>query len=120
VDKGRDFEGCDCWGLVCLFNYHITGVHIPDYAGLYISADDSESVSKAIECEKGNWKEIDYSGLKAGDVILLRTTEGAAHTGVNIGHNKMIHTAKGHNSVVDNFLSAKWKDRIEGFYRWVT
>ena len=119
-DKGRDFDGCDCWGLARLFNKLILDKDIPDYSGIYLGAEDVNSVASAIECNKGNWTEVTYDTLRPGDVILIRGTDYIAHVGVHLRGSDMLHTMKGRDSVKENFLSHKWKHKIEGYYRWET
>lgn len=52
-----------------------------------------------------------------GDVIIVRSRPW--HIGVVIAPNMMLHSYNGGSSCVEDYADFRWRNRIEGFYRYV-
>lgn len=113
---GRDFSGCDCWGLVCLFYENILNVKLDPYEGCYVDAEDLEGIGKILEWEQKNWRKICLQSAQFGDVLLL-STRFVCHVGIFLDRARMLHSAPGKDSCIERLSSAIWASRIVGVYR---
>jgi len=118
-DQGRTFQGCDCWGLVRLIYLHELKIELPEYGE--ISATDLREVSKYIT---GNndiepWVAIDTP--EAFDVVVMRFhgSKHVGHVGVVVDATlpQLIHTERGHDSVVVALGDMRIRNRVVGFRR---
>lgn len=119
-DKGRTRgEGVDCWGLVRLYYMEEFGIALPSYTECYPSADEINEVAAHIENVKGLWEPIKYGSEQVGDVIIIRIKGQPTHVGVIIDsfRKRMLHSLKGHDSVIEKYTAPLWKNRVEGFVR---
>ena len=119
VDGGRDFNGCDCWGLVKLIYDLELDIQLPDFD---ISALDTESVIDAMETGKKQWKETTLNPQKYDVVALHLGTKHFGmvnHVGVFIGDGMFIHTMDRTASMMNRMKDVQWTSRILGVYRWV-
>lgn len=55
---------------------------------------------------------------KEGDVAIIRGRPW--HIAVVIAPNMMLHSYNGGTSCVENYAGPRWRNRIEGFYRYVS
>jgi cell wall-associated NlpC family hydrolase len=115
-DKGRDYDGSDCWGLLYLVYRDLLGIEIPTYSEAYKNGSDYEEVARLIESRKRTWKRVEDKPKKY-DGILIRYGRYNSHVGVFISRNSFIHVQEGGFSVVDDLKSHRWRDRVVGFYR---
>lgn len=120
VDKGRDFKGCDCWGLVRLVYKNELNIELPTYGE--ISAKDLEAVSQMVE---GNyvlepWIEIKEDAIQSFDVAVMRFygSRDIGHVGVVVaGGTAIIHTERTVDSVMIPLGHRTIRPRITGFRR---
>jgi cell wall-associated NlpC family hydrolase len=114
---GRDHDGVDCWGLVRLVYLH-KGVNLPTYSGVFTSTSISalKNVSRAMALESARWRKVETP--QDGDVVLLNGSGRPFHCGIVCGRTDMLHIEEGINSCVESFTGLKWKNRINGFYRY--
>lgn len=116
VEKGRDENGCDCWGLVRLIYKNELGIDLPDYLDCYETTNDREKLSSVIkEQTEKNW--VSDQEHKEFDVIILMMRGVPMHVGVVTKKNHMIHCARGIGTVFENFKTARWKHKVMGFER---
>ncbi|MBW1672123.1 MAG: C40 family peptidase [Deltaproteobacteria bacterium] len=103
----------DCYQLVVAVMDKVFGKQIPDYnfAGTWKTADTG-FLSHSDEFLKVNNPE-------PGDIVLLLIGGRPIHCGVVVKPESMLHSLRGSNSCIEKFTTTKWKNRIEGFYRWV-
>ena len=113
-NKGRDLAGCDCFGLVKMFYKQELFIYLPEYD--YSDAEDAEDASRTLINGRGEWKEVTKPAF--GDVIMLNVAGLPVHIGVVLEHRRMLHSLKGHNSAIELYDGFRWKNRIEGFYRY--
>ena len=92
--------------------HEVFDIDAPDYA---FNGEEDEAWI-AFAAHKLVWDEGDGS---PGDLALFRIGR-YVHCGVCLGDNQMIHTLRGHQSVIEEYTSHKWRDRLTGFYRWQT
>lgn len=119
-DKGRDWKGCDCWGLGTLIYKEELGIELPSYGD--ISAHDLIKVSKAIS--EGSrveevWKPIEKNAVRPYDFCLMHLagTKRLGHVGIVIDGGHIIHIEKGVNAAIVPFDHYTVRERITGFRR---
>lgn len=118
VDGGRDFSGCDCYGLVRLALMQEYGVVWPLLSGAYDDTRNHGAVAAVLEA----WKPL-LAGRRLPcpeeAAVAVVTVEGApSHIGLYAGDGLILHawgTKTG--SVLQRADHAFFKGRIEGYYR---
>ncbi|MGD9850100.1 MAG: C40 family peptidase [Nitrospirales bacterium] len=121
VDGGRDRAGCDCYGLVRLVLAEQFAIDAPSYHEDYRSADDRAGVADALEARRGGrWQEITEARMaQAGDVAVFRVGGLPLHCGLLVSPDRMLHVAKGCETVVEPIDGPVWKNRLVGLYRYL-
>ena len=98
---GRDFDGCDCWGLLRLVYLHELKIEIPSYLTYLFK-----------------WNKILTDEEKPFDAISIRVMNKPLHVGLVVRKGKMLHTTPYlHSSCIEDYLTDNWRHRIVGFYR---
>lgn len=115
-NKGRSFEGADCWGLVRLVYLHEYQIQLSSFTNEYTDASESENVKEVIRYGKSLVKYKEKSSPEYGDIIIFKFKGNPCHVGIFIGDNKVLHIMKGTNSVCERLNSIRLKGRIEGYY----
>jgi len=117
VHHGESLKGADCWGLVKLIlskELHILHPYVGDYG----DDKDSLTIEKLFYVNMHRyWEKVTQP--KLGDCIVFQVRNMAAHVGLIIDSEFMIHTVKGKDSCLERYKSIKWNKRTEGFYRYV-
>ena len=108
----RDEPGLDCYQLVIRVLDEVFDKQVPDYT----FAGDWQTADQGFLEHKGEFVKVDTP--EPGDVALLLIARRPIHCGVIINSTSMLHSLKGSNSCVERFNTTKWRNRIEGFYRW--
>ena len=122
-NKGRDFDGCDCWGLVDLYHREVLGIELPNYLGGYRDAAETAIVEKAILRGRTAWTLVGHSpGRESppGAVALFKIRGRASHVGLVIDGTKLLHTLGGRNSSLEDLDALTWRDRLLGVWTWNT
>ena len=114
INKGRSMMGCDCFGLVQNFYKLEFNIDLPEH--FYYKSNDKDSAEEALSSGRCDWKKVEIP--EQGDVILLNIGGRTVHMGIVIDKRRMLHSLLGHNSGIELFDGERWKNRIEGFYRW--
>ena len=116
---GRDRNGCDCWGLVCLVYREKLGIELPEYKGVFEAQTIAQlkNVSRVMEREKESWVRVEKP--HEFDVVMIRSGAYAWHVGIVIDRRRMLHVMSGINSTVEEYAGMDWKNRIEEFRRYV-
>jgi cell wall-associated NlpC family hydrolase len=118
-ELGRDFDGCDCWGLARLVSFHQFGRKLPSYVGEYDSTCDSTGIAETIRREaRAFWTQIPAGSEAAGDIPLIRMLGVPMHVGIVVCPGKMLHVERGVDAVIEDYRGLRWKHRILGFYRY--
>ena len=114
---GRDFDGCDCYGLIRLVLLHEHNIELPIWNVDYTSTRNHDELNNAISARYCNFDEV--AGPRAGDVILMRLgSVFPVHIGVMIDEKHFLHIREKENVTCCKISDAKWNRRIAGFYRW--
>jgi cell wall-associated NlpC family hydrolase len=119
LPDGRDRNGCDCWGLVCLVYREKLGIELPEYKGVFEAQTIAQlkNVARVMEREKESWVRVEKP--HEFDVAMIRSGAYAWHVGIVIDRRRMLHVMSGINSTVEEYTGMDWKNRIEEFRRYV-
>jgi len=119
LSKGRTREtGCDCYGLYRLVYTEQRKQFIPDYDKYYDGADVTEQVIVATSKRfTGSWYTVD-DRVRCYDLLVFNIRGFPVHVGIALNNSFMLHTLKGHAAVIEPFNTWRWKNRLEGAYRW--
>jgi len=122
LSKYKDFIGIDyerphgCFKLVAQVFKEVYGVDLgkPEF-GLPEEADSRDKT--AVVRKNLAEKSFEVSDPQEGDVVIIRSRPW--HIGVVIGEGLMLHNySRKSNSCIEEYNLMRWKDRIEGFYRY--
>lgn len=126
-DRGCDYNGCDCWGLVLLVYKEHLGIELPTYENIGIG-QDAEKLQQILEAHSGpEWKEVSPGSERTFDCILMKGLvrfKGKAHMeeihiGVVVQPGKIIHIEHGRNVTIGDYRTdQRLKHRLVGFYRY--
>jgi cell wall-associated NlpC family hydrolase len=112
TNKGRDYAGWDCWGLIVRFYGDVFGIDIRKLEGVSCRENPKEAL-RELEVEAHNWPEIPLGSEQPGDVAVWRPL----HTGIVIAKNRMIHCDIETETCLEYYNTAQWRFRLIGFYR---
>lgn len=109
-DRGRSFDGWDCYGMVALAYHSVARRTIPDFA--YATSNDVKRVAEIFLRDiKPFWQQV--STPEPLDVICLYRKNLPIHAALYIGRREMLHVEQG----VDTCIEPVKRFRIEGYYR---
>ena len=114
---GRDWDGCDCWGLVRLVLREEFGRCLPAFSGTYTHALDHASTARAISAHTAAVRAHPVAHPEPGDVALLRYGGFPCHIGVVIATGRIMHTDRGVGVSVSPDDGPHLRGRVEGYYR---
>lgn len=123
-DKGRDYQGWDCYGLMRCFLNDVHGIQIPSFSEEYENAgmtkDSRDHLEVVIKRKKEflpQWVKVEEP--REGDGVLFLVGGRPIHMGLMIDRFKFLHTEFKINTVIESINSMAWSKRVEGFYRYV-
>lgn len=117
-DNGRDFNGCDCYGVVFLFYRDILGINLPDLTNDYNNSSDYATIARLMARYHENWTP---SGGQWGDVLVFRgvtPSRNRLHLGIYLESGKMLHTLSGADSCIESYTSSLWRNRFQGAFHY--
>lgn len=117
VDRGRGFEGGDCWNVCWLFYRHVLGIDIPSYVDEYEGSTIKTSVVDTIKNNICNWKTVE-SEPEYGDIFIFNVLGLPIHTAVHIGDRNFLHGFKGTASCIERLDGVTWNRRLRQTIRW--
>jgi cell wall-associated NlpC family hydrolase len=112
-DRGRDFGGVDCFGLLLLYYKHIRGVVLPDYE--YDTTWCKCGDTFFLEEYQKLWKKT--SKPATDDVLIFYGVDGMMHTGICIGSGKFLQSVRKAGVVISRINT--WKPRFYGAFEYV-
>jgi cell wall-associated NlpC family hydrolase len=100
LDGGRDFRGCDCWGLVRLVYAEVLNIKLPSYGD--IAASDLINVARNIGGGYDLEPWVPAKTPKSFDVVVMRFygSKVVGHVGVLVDGKHLIHTERSMDSVM--------------------
>lgn len=113
---GRDWNGWDCWGLVCVTYNELLGIKLPSYDA-YTGADDRFEQNRLITCGMGNgqWEQVEKPDLL--DLAAIKISGCMSHVGIWVGTRWMLHTLES-GTRCERTDSVSWNRRITFFARY--
>jgi hypothetical protein len=115
LDKGRDTDGIDCWGLVRLVYKQEYNIDLPNFSTEY-EADDTERMRDLFAQYKEGWEQIDAP--TEGCIVLFNILGVESHMGIAISSTHFLHARDKYTSAIESFESVGWRNRITGFYKY--
>jgi len=121
VAHGRDYDGCDCWGLLRLVWRDAFGWEAPLHDGpSWEPGTSADEISAIITRESARYPQIEPGSEKEGDGIVLRMRGGDMHIGVVVTPGRMLHVEEACATVVEDYRRPAWRHRIVRFHRFVS
>lgn len=117
VERGRDRDGVDCWGLVRLILREQFGIGCDSYDDEYISTCEKEHLAEITERERGKWWSVTAEDVRCGDVVLLALAGYPCHVGIVVGDGMMLNARSGVGVALESYKRPFWNRRLRGFYR---
>lgn len=119
LDKGRDTNGWDCYGLFRYVKYERQGILLPSYDDKYTSATDTATVAPALDARHGaEWAAVGLGDEHEGDGVVFVIGGRPLHCGYVTEPGIMLHALRGRGTCLERYTSPLWQNRIEGIYRW--
>jgi hypothetical protein len=115
LDKGRDTNGIDCWGLVRLVYKQEYNIDLPNFSTDY-EADDAERMRDLLAQYKEGWEKIDTP--TEGCIVLFNILGVESHMGIAVSSTHFLHARDHYDSAIESFDSVGWRNRITGFYKY--
>jgi len=112
-ERGRDFNGCDCWGLVRLFLKNEFGIELDSYTEYSVA--NIEEVKQVAEIEKGNWVRVEAP--EPGDVVEIQILKRDYHVGVIPHPGYVLHVCNERFSEMNLLTHPLLKRNVKGFWR---
>ena len=111
VEKGRTYEGWDCWGLIRCAYKDVYNVNLPSYVGEYENTSEQRLLANIIAKQKAGdaWRQI---GIKPGCIAVIYNMGQPTHMGLVISNYDIIHTQENIGTVIQ---SAK-ELPVEGYW----
>ena len=113
--KGYDFEGVDCFGLVHLFLKEEMGMEIPMFKQYDVFEDPIE-VARQFNLNVPLIAGDVTTSPKFGDMALFKFRGVANHIGIYVGNGRVLHAMRGTESACESINSVRLKGRLENYY----
>lgn len=115
ADRGRDFDGWDCYGVVYQYYKLVLNINLPLYLD-YISTTELDRLSSIIHSNQTDWIQVERP--IENDLVLFRIGGMPVHLGVIVNEREMLHSEKKIGTFVEPISGFVWNKRLEGFYRY--
>lgn len=116
TNKGRDFNGCDCWGLVRLIYKEEYEINLLSFYGEYENSEEGVAVKEVVQKGKDLFDNVQKDTPDYGDIIVFNMKGNPCHVGVYVGNGKVLHVLRGTEGVIERLSSHRLKGRVEGYY----
>ena len=120
VEDGKGPNGYDCYGLGQEV-YNRLGKNLPDYDysfSEHVSKDTAKAISNIVEQEKSGWLLLDKPEPYCF-VVFCIVPPFVSHMGVVLEDcSRFIHVSRKNSVVIERLTSARWENRIRGYYKW--
>lgn len=116
-DRGRGYLGVDCWGLAVLA-YARAGIELPAYDQYEdVTRRERDELAAIINEHRSEWHEVPAGDEQALDLVLLRVMGTPSHIGVVAEPGRMLTIERAGFAYIDRYNGARWRGRVEGFFR---
>lgn len=122
-DRGRDRQGCDCWGLARLILAERASIDVPPFDA--IATDDTPAVAHTIAAERGKFLEVERGAELPFDIVTMRAVcevdgmawGGEFHMGMVTMPGHLVHTERATGVQHVPFSHPTVRDRIRRIFR---
>ena len=130
TEHGRDWDGCDCWGLYRLAFHDRFGIWLPSFGEAYTDVVDGKRIGAAIEhfgTRSDIWREVEPGSEKMGDGLLMsgyfphegRWHKANMHVGFMVIPGVILHTEHGVDAALGFYRDdRRFWSRLIGIYRY--
>lgn len=111
---GRDFDGVDCWGLVCLIFKEERGIILPEFTHLEYQRDwYTKSDDILVENVWANWHKISPQYCMYDGLMFYNNPKKTIvnHVGLMIDGYRFIHILEG-STVMVSKLGGYWTSKL--------
>lgn len=115
LEHGRDFNGCDCFGLVRLALARELRIYLPDWRP---ESHEPQGRFKAIESHIDSFKRVDLP--EVGDIGIFVFESLPTHVGLYVGNGLLLHTLQGRQACIERLSSPLLRGRAREWYRYST
>lgn len=116
-EKGREFDGVDCWGLVRLFYKNEYQIDLPSFSSEYTQTDTGR-IQELIAQYKEGWEQIEQP--EEGSIVLFRVLGSESHVGIVVNETQFLHVRENQDSAIETLDGSMWKKRIVGYFKYST
>lgn len=121
-EKGRSYDGWDCWGLIYVAYRDLYNIDLPTLTGDYQSTRRREELQNLISMRKDEVWEL-HDPYEPGDVVLMKMMGRTCHIGFMLKNWHMLHVQDKIETVIEPINCPPWRDKaydkVEGVYRHV-
>jgi len=117
-EKGRDYKGCDCWGLVRLFLKDDCGLDLASLDGDYTHCRNIGEIRRLVQERKKDWTLIEPPEADRGDVVELSLSPRDYHVGIMISPRMVLHIEEGDWPTIQSISGKRIKGRLRGIWRY--
>lgn len=122
VEKGRDFDGVDCWGVPYLAFKHVLGIELPSYTERYREVDvrGGKELGAVVRKSLPEWERVweRVNNWRPMDLALFLIAGRPVHIGLLIDRRRVLHAEKKIGVFIERIDSTMWAKRLEGVYRY--
>jgi cell wall-associated NlpC family hydrolase len=111
--NGRDYDGLDCYGLIQLYYREKLGIYLPEY----VTPENDNMVSQIVMEGKQLWEELEKPAPDCA--VLFRVKAYYYHMGIILDDRSFLHIVQHKNVCKEKLDHLFWKNRIEGYYKWI-
>lgn len=99
LEKGRSYDGWDCWGLIVCGYRDVLNIDLPGYESQYSTTRDLKTL-RAVFCAErdAKWTEVPRA---IGSVALILRRNREVHVGVAVTRRDILHCERGVGTVLD-------------------
>ena len=105
-DRGRDYSGWDCWGLVVCGYRDVLGLKVPDYLDKEYHGRQYRQLAKLFEegsCDS-HWAK---AGKQLGAITVLLNRSLPIHAGLLLMHDTVLHCEEGIGTILEPLSEVK-------------
>lgn len=112
--NGRDFNGCDCYGLLVLYFKVELGIDLLDYKLALANANSLTDTRYMLENAHNDFIKIEDP--RKNDVVMVcNGSRTPNHCGIVLDNGLFIHTLEGVGCAISKLKT--WNKRIYSFHR---
>lgn len=116
-EGGRDWSGCDCWGMVVLPWIEERGIEVPLHSGV-VAGDGCDRVALTGELGSGCWREVELKDAQSFDVCLFEMGL-KFHVGLVVEPGMMLSIRRGQSHAhVEEIDTPRWRRLLTGVFRY--